>query len=436
MKYQVLNKKSKKQRILVSKEFATRYNLTSKTFTLKIGQWSKQLPIVISSKISSHVIKLPKRIIPFTLPSSLKYEVNVEKDIIHIGPVIGLLVKRKNSFTRKTLKKYKSRLRQYRKINGLVFVFSAAGINTENQTITGYYYSPKKKSKWKKGIFPYPDSIFKRIRIKKDLFNKLQQTMGNTIFNSHVFNKQKLWEVCSRESQTSQLVPDTMRYKSYKSILKMLKKHEHVYIKPVQGMQGNGIKMVKSKDGAFIITDHRRKRVVLHSKRELKKYCKSKLTNKNGYLLQQGIATHYKGKHVDFRLYFQKDQNKEWICQGTVGRVSKKNSIVTNYKHLSGLYTGKKAIKLLFGVNNKEAVRIINQTVQQCKKVGNLIDQEIGHYGDVVFDVIIDRNKRAWILEINNRIYGTKSLKKLKKRKTLRKIRTTPIKYAKSLAGF
>ncbi|MBM7662927.1 hypothetical protein JOC85_003738 [Bacillus mesophilus] len=438
MKFKILDTKSKKDRIILSEEFVRKYNLSSDSVTLQIGQWSRTFPIVISSKLSPTNIKLPKREIPFTLPSSLRYEVKVEKDVIHLGPLIGLLVKRKDNFTSKSFNKYTKRLRNYKDINGIVFVCSEAGIDTDNQTITGYYYvqKNKKKSKWEKGTFPYPDSMFKRVKINTSLLKEIQYSMGNTIFNSRVFNKQKLWEVCSEDSQAKTLVPDTMRYKSYKDIVKMLDQHEQVYIKPTQGMQGQGIRRVKRIDGAFILTNNRSDTVVLKNKKELKRYCKTHLTDTNGYLLQQGISTAYKRKHADFRFYFQKNREKEWICQGVVGRVSKKNSIVTNYKHLSGLYSGKKAIKLLFGVTNQEAEQIIQQTTQQCIYVGDLIDQKIGHYGDVVFDIILDKNKRALILEINNRIYGTKSLRRLKKHKMLRKIRTTPIEYAKSLAGF
>jgi predicted ATP-grasp superfamily ATP-dependent carboligase len=78
----------------------------------------------------------------------------------------------------------------------------------------------------------------------------------------------------------------------------------------------------------------------------------------------------------------------------------------------------------------------MESTIEKCKEVCKLIDQEIGHYGDLAIDVILDKEKHPYILEINNRIYGTKSLIKLGKRKMFKRIRTTPLAYAKALAGF
>ncbi|MBE4907585.1 YheC/YheD family protein [Bacillus luteolus] len=438
-KYNILYKKYYKRKIRLSKNFIQEFNLTSKVVTLKIGQWSKQFNIIESNVLSDDTIGLPKSKIPFTLPANLTYEIKVEDNMIHIGPIIGILAKQKSNFKQYEFKKYNSRLRNYNEINGVVFLCSEAGINMEERTIKGYYYNPNarnKKMKWQEGIFPYPDSFFKRVRIQKVLQKELLNQMGDTIFNSHYFDKLKLWEVCSGDSEAKKLLPESRFYKNQEDIEDMVEKHDQVYIKPIRGMQGIGIIRIEKKDDQYIITDGEGNKVKFPSINNTMDYLNTKLTNKHGYILQQGIPTLYKDKHTDFRFYFQKNKNKEWICQGTVGRVAKENRIVTNYKHLSGLLSGNKAIQLLFQTDSNHAQEILNKTIEDCMIICQLIEKEMGHYGDIVFDVVIDENKKTWVLEINNRIYGLKSLQRLKKFKMLRKILTTPIEYAKALTNF
>lgn len=411
-------------------------NITSKRITLKLGQWSKQFQVTISNRVLSDTIGLPKLKIPFTIPTSLKYEMKFEDNTLHIGPLIGLLVKQKHTaFSQKDFSNYSNRLQIYNKINGIVFLCSEEGINMDEQTIKGYYFTPNAE-KWKEGIFPYPDSMFKRVRIQKTLLKDLQETMGDTIFNSVYFNKFKFWEVCSKDSKAKHLVPESKIYKKPEDVETMIKKYNQVYIKPIRGMEGKGISRIERQGNQFLFTNCLGDKLPLQTMDDTMNYLNKQLPTKNNYILQQGLQSLYRDRHLDFRFYFQKNKNQEWICQGSVARLAKKNRIVTNLTHLSKLLPGHQAIQMLFQTDANHAREILNTTIEDCKIVCHVIDSKIGHYGDIVFDVIIDQNKQTWILEINQRIYGLVSLRKLKKYKTIRKIRTTPIEYAKSLTNF
>jgi hypothetical protein len=153
------------------------------------------------------------------------------------------------------------------------------------------------------------------------------------------------------------------------------------------------------------------------------------------YIIQQGVPTVYKNKQFDFRLYFQKNKQMEWVCQGIIGRVAQEESIVTNLKHIAHLTTGDKTIKIVFKVGDIEAKAIMNQTVEVCKELCKLLDQRLGHFGDVALDVIIDHTFKPWILEVNN-LYGKKSLYHLQEYEVINKLNITTMEYATFLAGF
>ncbi|MFZ3587751.1 YheC/YheD family protein [Bacillus sp. DJP31] len=427
--------------ILVSKDFMENYQSDSTSIRLKVGNWSIEIPIEISLFLASNEIGIPENLIPFDLPISLSYEVTFLDNILHLGPLIGILLSKHpdKTLSKKRLKRLKMRLNEYQHLNGLIYVFSQAGIDHEKQIIKGHYYIPgknKEKEKWIEGIFPFPDSLYNRIRLTEKMSESLVSVLGKRVFNTKHFDKAQLWKVCSSDELARSYVPDSIPYSGIEVLIEMINMHKHVYIKPIRGMQGKGIIVAKKSGDTTTFITNDGTRIVCHNLEEITIFTTNYLNNRFGYILQQGIDARYEKHKVDFRFYFQKDQNANWVCQGVVGRIAHEDSIVTNYKYLSQVLSGSKAIQLLFNVNEVEATEIINTTALKCRYVCDLINQKLGHYGDVAIDVILDSDRSPYILEINNRIYQTQSLNKLNEIELLTRISTTPLAYAKTLAGF
>ncbi|MBM7663074.1 hypothetical protein JOC85_003900 [Bacillus mesophilus] len=424
--------------VLIPDELINLYQINSAFLTIKVGCWSAEVPITSTNQLEQATIGIPKNLFPFDLPETLTYEIQFSNSILKLGPVIGILnsTESNNTLGKSKRKVLRTRLKSYDKISGLVYVFSLEDLDFEKQIISGYYYQPLGDEEWIKGSFPFPDAIYNRIRLPHNFRKDIIQITGPTLFNSTHFDKYKLWKVCSSNATAVSYVPDSVSYTEPNDFFFMINKYPTIYIKPIRGMQGKGIIVAKKENNHVTFQGSNGDRAICYSIEEIAYYLGQNLTNKFGYILQQGIHSMYKDKKVDFRFYFQKNFEKEWICQGVVGRIANKDSVVTNFKHLSMLLTGKEAIRRLFNVNKKQADKIIESTIEKCRAVCELIDQEIGHYGDLAIDVILDKEKKPYILEINNRIYGTKSLKRLGKSKMFNRIRTTPLAYAKALAGF
>lgn len=424
--------------IELSSKFMNENRIKHGVIYVKFGKWIGSFKINKNDQLARNTIGLQEKSLPFDIPLHLYYEMKFKDDTLHIGPIIAFIaVKKKANLTLKLLEQNKDRFENYEDIGGLLFVCAWESIDLSKETIEGYYYNPHATdvlTRWKKGYFPYPDAIFKKLTLPWEKEKQLQLKLENKIFNTNRFTKLDLWNVFSSNHYLKKYLPFTIEYKSKMDLVSMLESYDTIYCKPVSGSKGNGIYMIKKEAGAVSITNSKKEKKYLNRREEVNLYLESIMNNER-YLLQQGIPTLYRNKHVDFRLYLQKDKDNQWVCQGTVGRVGQEGSVITNLQQIAHLTDGLKAIKVVFHVTEEEAKRILHDTIKVCMNLCEALQGKLGHYGDIALDVIIDQYQKPWILEVNNG-YGTKSLQVLNDTEMLKRLKTTPFQYAKHLAGF
>ncbi|MDQ0230437.1 YheC/YheD family endospore coat-associated protein [Metabacillus malikii] len=419
--------------IQLSNKFLQKHNINTKELIVKFGLWSYRLIIELNNDLAEYEISIHDGLM-FKIPESFSYEYKLVDDTLHIGPFMVYIAKKSFShLTKKRLNQYKQRYDDSIFCGGLLLFCSSDSIDIEKQIVKGYYFNENKKQ-WTLGIFPYPDVVFKKIRIPKEQQANLLQATNNKLFNTNSFSKYDLWKVCSIDSRMREYLPYTKLYKSYEDLAEMLQLFDSVYFKPVYGMQGNGIFVVKKEANGYVIKKAKNDQITCKSIDDVNVYLDQLLESKK-YLIQQAVPTVYRDKQFDFRFYLQKDYQQQWVCQGIIGRVAQKDSIITNLKHIAHLTDGVKAIKIAYKVDDEQAKAILQKSIEICKNVCQTLDEKLGHYGDVALDVIIDGHYKPWVLEVNN-MYGKKSLQVLKEKELINKLNSTPFEYAKSLAGF
>ncbi|WP_239454316.1 YheC/YheD family protein [Bacillus suaedaesalsae] len=431
-------RKSELPIIELSSSFMKKNIINEGTINVKFGNWLGTFTLKKNEQLTENVIALEKKSLPFDIPAHLPYEMNYKGNTLHIGPIIAFIaVKKTRNLTHKLLEQNKDRFEDYKEIGGLLFVCSGDAIDFSKETIEGYYYNPNATdalTRWKKGTFPFPDSIFKKLTLPMEKERELQKKLENKVFNTNRFSKLDLWRAFSSNNNLRNYLPYTIEYESIGALSRMVQNFETVYVKPVIGLKGIGIFMIKYEEDYFSITNHEKEKKYFKSISEVDLYLTTIIGNER-YLIQQGIPTIHKNKHVDFRLYFQKDKYHRWVCQGTLGRVGQEGSVITNLQQIAHLADGLKAIKIVFHESEEEAKRILYETINVCIHLCQALQGKLGHYGDIALDVIIDQHQKPWILEVNNG-YGTKSLRALNDMDLLKRLKTTPFQYAKSLAGF
>jgi hypothetical protein len=422
----------------ISKNDEKLFNKTNEEVTIRFGGWEHKAIIKTNVMLPNNTIAMPKHWFQdYDMPTELPYEIVVKEQTILIGPVIAFVLRSKlSNISLKTLEFSKKRLEGYANINGLIYICAGDSINVDTRSVEGYYFNPHAKDKnerWKHGVFPLPGAVFKRRSIPRLVQSKLQKIIGRTIFNSNYFNKWDLYD-CVSGYEVKKYFPSTERFTDINILKEMLNKFPVVYLKPRLSYKGKGIYMVRKKDRRILFTSRDQEEFEFENMTSAEAFIEQFVSKKN-YLVQKGIEVPYQ-QHADFRLFLQKNHKKEWVCQGIVGRFAKKNSIITNTTYLDHFMQGREALQEIFALSNIEAEKLKSEMIQAAIDTCKVMDRELGHYGDVAIDMIVDKNKQAWILEANHFFYGYKGHLSVESKEANDRVRQTPFEYAKTLCGF
>ncbi|MFX3673495.1 MAG: YheC/YheD family protein [Paenisporosarcina sp.] len=409
---------------------------SSSKIKLQFGLWEKELTVQFSEDLAGDQIGLSENLREEVLiPDDLLYKINITEDSLCLGPVILYVVSKRML---KRLGRIKKRFKHLDSINGLIIVCTVSGINIEENTIKGYYLQPKtnkKKSNWKEGIFQYPEAVFKRKGLPRKINNHLYKVTNGQVFNSIYFDKWEMWQWLSPNEFIRNHLPHTVKLKNLAEIYKMIDIYPSIYLKPKGGSQGKGIIEIKREDDLYQITDDKnRATMVEYNNIGSHKSIKRVLEIRKKYLIQQGVPVKHDSRNVDFRIYMQKDETKQWKCTGFITRFAKPESITTNLQHLDYLLPGKEALVKLFEKTPHDVKLLERNIVNVCVEACKILDEN-GCYGDLAVDFILDNDLHVWILEMNKK-YGYRSFSIIKDPKLYGRVIRNPFLYASALAGF
>ncbi|WP_280771731.1 YheC/YheD family protein [Salipaludibacillus daqingensis] len=414
--------------------FRRKYKLFSNKITFHFGSFNKKLTVKFKKKLSNNKVCLSDKWKGNVfIPEDLTYEFKVAKNSLHIGPMILWVAANNDERLDKRLYNLQRRIEQYVPKRGMICVCSEEGIDMKKQKIRGYYFQPNVTNdhqlKWKKATFSSPGAVFKRVPLSKKTNQFLMESTNDKMFNSYFFNKWEMWEWLSPDSYLKKHLPETKKLEKLKQINKMLREYPIIYVKPIRGSEGKKIINLKKSKSKIHIKDDVNTRKSVH---RLKEYSllQKRINGSRQYMIQQGVPTRYQSRHVDFRIYMQKNQYHKWKSSGMTARVSNKGSIITNLRCLDYWLNGRKALQQIFKLSKEEAIAQERKIIRICKRACRKVD-EIGHYGDITIDFVVDKKRHVWILEMNLRnVYPVEDPS------LAGKVKGTPFKYAMSIAGF
>lgn len=398
---------------------------------LEIGKWKKEVEF---KRIDSEDIHIPKDFCPFELPLEIPYKWTVTGDTLKLGPVIAFVVqKKKDGFDWN--KKYRKYMRHYQKVNGLVFVCTHSRIDLVKEQMRGYYYNPvKREIDPKERTFPFPDAIFQRYpSSKRSYFKTLQKKVNYKLFNGPNLNKYEQYSILKRNKKLLSHFPTTKRFKSLKSIDNMFEQFPTVYIKPINSREGRGIITLSKVGNHYMLTSENEKREL--NRTELNRHLRN-LREKRKYILQQA-APMIENKNIVLRSIMQKNDRNEWVYSGGYARIGREGGIVTNRIYTKEFLTLDECFMKYYHLNEEEAKRFINSIISICTEVCEGYEQAGVSFGDIAFDLIVGKDLKVWVIEVNNRSHNHRSpLLTLRDRHMYRRVTSNPLLYAKYLSGF
>lgn len=373
------------------------------------------------------------------LPTYLKYEIIVNRNEIVIGPYIGLLMSKEGrKLTASRLEQLKIYVKYYNELHGAVVAFALDKVDTSSRLVEGYCYNPISKT-YEKGIFPFPSSIYRTVGMSDYLKNCFLSVIGDRVFNNQYFNKWDMYQWISKDTDLNTHIPFTLIYQTPQDVFDLLDKYKKIYMKPVSGLKGHGIMQIKLDSGTYVVnyrendTNHND---VLENKDKAYEYIKYKFSH-DRYLVQQAIdLIEYKGGVVDFRCITQKIQTGKWVCKSIIGRYGRRGSVVSNISNGGRAFRIDDIINRSIPLSARKIESLKYDITAFALRICNALDEYGLNCGTLGIDIGIDVEENLWLFEINNRDPDPSIAMNIHDLQLYNDLKTGPLFYAKSLAGF
>lgn len=317
-----------------------------------------------------------------------------------------------------------------------VFVFTPEDVNEEKKQLKAWVFD-KNLRKWTRQWKPLPDLVYDRCRFQRNYrFQLLRKFRSDypelTYLNRPLAHKWGIHQTLQKSRKIRPYLPATNMYSEPSDLIKFLKSHPLVYMKPVDGTGGRGILRIEDTGkGSYLIQGRDRNRRIISPQVVRADQLAVRIGNfqlKN-YLIQQGIQLKLSdGRVHDFRLLIQKNGRGEWVVTGCAGRIGPKRSITSN------LHGGGKAIaadKLLqHRFNSDSKVAEIRRSMDQlAHDVVNHVESSFGSLCEMALDIAVDPSGRVYLIEINPKP-AREVFYRIGELNTYRTAITRPIEYA------
>lgn len=434
-------------RISISKTLNEKNKVSSITeekkdiYSISAGVKSEIVEIVVDENITEDLIIISADVInKLSIPTDITYKVKFINNEICLGPVIGLLLKlNSRKLTEENIESYMNYVLLYKQFRGLLYVFAAKDIDFENNTVEGYYYYETEDgygAMWKKSILPLASAVYRRIGVDSEIRDKLIKLTNNRFFNSYYFDKLEFYNIVSSVNSIKDNIPETQKLKSLKEIDDMFLRYNSLFLKPVNGSLGIGQKKITKEDGSYIIKGKFDDiPLKFNSRGEIENYI-HKLAYNSSYLVQQGIdCVIYDERCSAIRVIMQKDDSMKWKYTTMIPYLGKKNGISSSYENYGYAMGSQDFFMKALELNSKKVYSMKMEIIEVCKRVCKAMDENGGNFGDVGIDVIVDKNLKIWILEVNKRHQHEFPLY-IQDYQSFYSTKNNPIKYAVALCGF
>lgn len=363
------------------------------------GRMTVEVPVSQHRRFQPSATLLPVRITQ-TQPHTYK-----------AGPFIAILTSDGNRTFRGNRKNFIDLIRMGRKMGVTIFVLTPSGIQPGKSTVRGFIHRPLKTGdRFIPATLPLPDVVYNRIptrnaeqrKSEQQALQYLGKTLGIPLFNPGFFNKWTLYQFLRQSGELAELVPATGRWNADKPPVHILKRFPTVYLKPNDGLAGNGmIRIARNSSGYEVVlqTLKEKKRFPVRDLASLLKLLR-RVAGKRSYVWQQGIplAT-FRGRPFDLRILLQKGGSGRWGITGIGIRVAGPDAISTHVPMGGTIENQQSVLKTVFGDRCREVIRRIEETALRIAR--QIERSQEGNIGEMSIDMGIEKNGRLWFFEAN-----------------------------------
>lgn len=431
------------------------------------GRWSFSIPLINQSTLLlHHGVKSCELKLPETTGQTTTYFIEPElaqmlslptfkneyrvKPIdfgqLLFGPLVGIFINEywlQNLLSRKSMPICSLYTEVLERKQGLAVFFSLERILWDKGEVIGVIRDTSQPSKlWREYILPIPTVIYDRCfgyqgRVGGMNLRKKCVSYGRNIKVINALpklGKIEIYKMCSQNDSLREHLPqwDIFHPKTGASLLE---KYPVAYIKPDRLSRGKGVTKVTHTPDGYLVEQRRRslnyQQLCVKTDEVLNKiayYLKD-----NPMVIQETIPLQrYKGRPFDFRLLLQKDGSGQWKQTGIAARICGEGSIISGPRSGGEVSTYEEVMKNFPG---EQRDKIASSLLNLAKDIAQTIEEQIGLYAELGFDLGVDIHGHIWVIEVNGKPLKV-SIERLQKEMLTRLAYESPIEYAIYLAGF
>lgn len=326
--------------------------------------------------------------------------------------------------------------REGKKLGVQVEVFTPDDVEGDNAVRTLTYDSDL--GKWIRKQTSFPPIIYDRCRYKAAANYQMLKAFRNrhaklTYLSKPLANKWSMHQTLSENESIRPYLPATVRYSSVQELLKFLKKHKLIYVKPKNGTGGRGILRIEQLGSdLYLLQGRNQQRTIIAPFRATEKQLAIKLHTLKltpDYVVQQGIQlTLRDGRVHDYRLLIQKNGRGEWEVTGCAGRIGPHRSITSNLHGGGSAVTQDKLLAYRF--SSEEKMDAIKKEMNSfAYKLANYLESKFGKLCELGMDIAVDPKGNVWLLEVNPKP-SREVFRKIGQHSIYQKAVTRPLEYA------
>ncbi|MEK3910426.1 YheC/YheD family protein [Paenibacillus sp. FSL H7-0331] len=318
-----------------------------------------------------------------------------------------------------------------------ILVFTPDDVDKNKKKIKALVYDVA-SGKWQRKWALLPELIYDRCRYhgvhnfhKISRFRAVHKKLH--YLSSPLANKWSMHQALSEDSVIADHLPATVRYNDHQDMIRLLKQHQRIYLKPRNGTGGRGIvRLQRISNSTFLMQGRDEQRRIIPQQKISESQISTKLSSwrlQGRYIVQQGISLTLKdGRVHDFRMLIQKDGKGEWQVTGCAGRIGPMHSVTSNLHGGGTAIAMEKLLMRRFG--NKEKVASIQQEAYKLGiDIAHFLERKFGKQCEIGIDLAIDPKGKVWLLEVNPKP-SREVFYRIGERETYRKAITRPLEYA------
>jgi glutathione synthase/RimK-type ligase-like ATP-grasp enzyme len=298
-----------------------------------------------------------------------------------------------------------------KKIGMHVMVFDPKEVNWNTRTTPSWFIDHH--DQWRNGVKKLPPLLYDRCSYPnsrhymsyKPHLLRFMQDPHIRLLGKGLSGKWPTYEILRKSSDIQPFLPLTIKYRSPEDVIHFIEKYESALIKPNGGSAGRGVVAISKKEKEFLAQgrsiSNQTMQKTISTKAQLKSWLQQ-FIGKTRYLIQSYLILTTPDQHpFDIRVLTQKNEEKEWQTTGMAVRTGQPNFITAN------LHGGGQAKLLHPFLQENYPKYLVSSILDHIETISQLVPPFIEkHHGSLVelgIDIGVDRQGKAWILEVNSK---------------------------------